>query len=83
MKVKGGVQVHNVFKGIVVGVLGFVVWLLTSVVGGLREGLGGGRDPVLYGLMFLGFFLMIGGPVVYIGVLPAWGWWKRRRARGG
>ena len=74
---------HDVFKGIVVGILGFLVWFGVSVVGGLMEGIGGGRDPLLYGLMFVGFFLMVGGPVVYIGVLPAVAWLRRRRAREG
>ena len=74
---------HNIFKGIVVGILGFIVWFLASVVGGLLEGLGGGRDPFLYGLVIIAGLTMIGGPVVYIVVLPVAGWLKRRRAHGG
>ena len=72
---------HNVFKGIVVGVLGFVLWLVASFVGGAITGLGGPALPVLFLGMYLGFFVMVGGPVVYIVVLPVAGWIKRRRAR--
>ena len=70
---------HNVFKGIVVGFLGLIVWLLASLIGGIMEGLSGVRDPVLYALMTLGFFIMVGGPLCYIVVIPIVNWWRRRR----
>ena len=70
---------HNVFKGVVVGILGFIVWFVVSVVYGIGQGLGGGGNPTLDALMYLGFALMVGGPVVYIVILPIWGWWRGRR----
>ena len=71
---------HNVFKGIVVGILGFIVWFVVSVVYGIGQGLGGGANLTLDALMALGFTLMIGGPVVYIVVLPIVGWWRGRHS---
>ena len=60
---------HNVFKGIVVGVLGFFFWFLSSVVEGLAR-VGGEPTATGSALMYLGFLLMVGGPVVYILVMP-------------
>ena len=72
---------HNVFKGIVVGVLGFFVWFLASIPLGISDAFGGAQDPTFYTIMVLGFLIMVGGPVVYVVVLPVAGWVKRRRAR--
>jgi len=71
--------VHNVFKGIVVGILGFIVWFVVSVVYGIGLGLGGGEDPTIEAFRALGFALMVVGPVVYVVILPIWGWWRGRR----
>ena len=59
----------NVFKGIVVGVLGFLVWLFSSVVGGTLEAFGTYSSGLRF-FMYLGGILMIAGPLVYIVVIP-------------
>ena len=74
---------HNVFKGIVVGILGLIVWFLASIPLGISAAFGGAQDPLFYTIMVAGFLAMVGGPVVYIGILPAVAWLRRRRARDG
>lgn len=71
---------HNVFKGIVVGFIGFIIWFIVSVIYGIGTGLGAGENPTFSSFMYLGFFLMVGGPVVYIVILPIWGWWRKKRS---
>jgi len=73
---------HNVFKGIAVGVLGAILWTLFSVLQGVGEAFGT-PEPFFEAFMMIGFALMIGGPVVYIVVIPAVGWLRRRRSREG
>jgi len=70
---------HDVFKGIVVGFIGFIMWILVSIPLGIGEAVGVARDPVLNAALYLGFTLMVGGPVVYIVILPIWVWWRGRR----
>ena len=77
---RGEEKLHNVFKGIVVGFIGFVLWFVVSVVYSIGTGLGGGENSTFNAFMFLGFFRMIGGPVVYIVILPIRGWWRRKRS---
>ena len=57
---------HNVFKGIIVGFIGFIIWFGVSVIYGIGLGLGAGENPTFNAFMFLGFFIMIGGPLVYM-----------------
>jgi hypothetical protein len=73
---------HDVFKGIVVGFIGFVVWALFSVLEGVNMVV---ASPTAFGQtgMSIGFALMVGGPVVYILIIPVAGWLRRRRNRGG
>lgn len=73
---------HDVFKGIVVGFIGLIVWLLASIPAGIEHVLVGTEEPIVTPFMALGFFLMVGGPAVYIVILPVASWWRRRR-RGG
>ena len=77
---RGGEKLHNVFKGIVIGFIGFVIWFGVSVIYGIGTGLGGGENPTFNAFMYLGFFLMVGGPVVYIVILPILGLWRRKRS---
>lgn len=71
---------HNFFKGIIVGFIGFVIWFGVSVIYGIGLGLGGGENPTLNAFMFLGFFIMVGGPIIYIVILPVLGWWRKKRS---
>ena len=71
---------HNVFKGIVIGFIGLIVWVLFSVPLGIDAALGVAENPMFHTLMVLGFLLMVGGPAVYIVILPIWGWWRRKRS---
>lgn len=72
---------HDVFKGIVVGFIGLVIWVGASIPAGIDAALGTTTSPVFEALMYLGFFIMVGGPLVYIVVLPVTGWLRSRRAR--
>ena len=74
---------HDVFKGIVVGFIGLVIWVLASIPAGIDAALGTTTSPLFDAFMVLGFFLMIGGPVVYIVVLPVRDWLRRHRTREG
>ena len=69
---------HNVFKGIVVGCLGYLVWFLSGFVSAFTAGLTG-EGSAFQVATVIGFGLMVGGPVVYIIVLPVAGWLRRRR----
>lgn len=73
---------HNVFKGIVVGFIGFIVYVLFGVVEGFNRAFGEATAIGTAGT-FLGFALMVIGPVGYIVVLPIAGWLKRRKNKGG
>jgi len=73
--------VHNVFKGIVVGFIGLVIWVAASIPAGIDAAFGATTPPFIEAFITLGFVLMILGPIVYIVVLPVAGWVKRRRAR--
>ena len=80
---RGEDELHDVFKGIIVGALGFGVWFGVSVVYGIGTGLGGPDNPVFEAFMVIGFALMIGGPLIYIVILPVWGWWRSKRSAWG
>ena len=71
---------HNTFKGIVVGFIGFILWGFFSVVEGVNETFGAVTAFGHTGTA-VGFALMTLGPLVYGAVLPAVGWVKRRRRR--
>ena len=62
--------------------MGFVIWVFASVYTAVEK-YSTGPNPMGWAFMYLGFFIMVGGPVLYIVVLPVAGWLKRRRARGG
>lgn len=70
---------HNVFKGIVVGFIGLVIWLLFSVLWAVTDFMGD-EAGLWHNGMYLGFAIMLGGPIIYIVVLPVAGWLRRRRA---
>ena len=68
---------HNAFKGIMVGLIGLALWVSFSIVEAFAEL---AEDPNLFGLggMYLGFILMVGGPIIYIIVIPAVNRLRRR-----
>jgi len=63
-------MVGNFLKGLGCLFGGFVVWVLASFVGALGEIATGTIDPFFYGLMVLGYFVMIVGPIVFWVVFP-------------
>jgi hypothetical protein len=69
----------NFLIGLGVGASGAVLWVLTSAVGGFGEGLGGEPLPVLHLLMYSGFAVMVGGPLVFWVIRPVVNLIKRRR----
>lgn len=72
---------HNIFKGIITGFVGLVIWVLFSIPMGIDAALEAPENPTFRFLMTLGFALMVLGPAIYIVVLPAVGWLKKRQAR--
>ncbi len=66
------------FMGLVVGVLGLIVWLVASVIEGLVRGVEG-KGSWVYSLVVLGFLLMIGGPVFFWLLRPLWNKVRRQR----
>ncbi len=74
---------HDVFKGIVVGFIGLIIWVLASIPIGVNRAIGVADDPIVSTFMLLGFLLMVGGPAVYIVIIPVVNWWRRRRAPEG
>jgi hypothetical protein len=67
--------------GFGIGVLGAIIWVLVSIVVGVGEGLGSHAPAVLYALLYIGFFAMVGGPLAFWLILPIRRAIKRRRAR--
>ena len=67
--------------GLGIGVGGAILWLLVSLIGGIGEGLGGKTPAFVYVILYLSFFVMVGGPIAFWIVLPIRGYRKRRRSR--
>jgi predicted branched-subunit amino acid permease len=70
---------RNFGIGLGIGLLGAILWVISSVVGGIGEGLGGERLIVLRILMYIGFIVMFVGPLVWWIVLPLVNIIRRRR----
>lgn len=60
----------NFALGLIIGLLGIIVWLIASVIGGFGEGVSGEKEPVLYGLMSVGFLLIFLGPLTFWVIVP-------------
>ncbi len=60
----------NFIIGLVTGLLGVLLWVLSSFVAGVGEGLGAEPLPILHTLMTVGFVVMITGPAIFWVVLP-------------
>jgi len=77
--------VGSFFKGLALGLLGLLVWIVASVITGVSqagEDLGGQETPVaFYVFVGIGFAVMVGGPLLYWFVLPIVGLVRRRRRR--
>jgi hypothetical protein len=74
-------KAKNFLIGLGIGVLGAILWIAASVTGGFIEGFSGERDSVLYALMVIGFFVMVGGPFTFWIILPIRRAMKKRRSR--
>jgi len=79
--------VGSFFKGLALGLLGLLLWIVASVITGVSqagEDLGGQETPVLfYVFVGIGFAVMIGGPLLYWFVFPIVGYLRRRRPTPG
>jgi len=61
----------NLLSGFIYFIGGAMLWLITSLIGGTIEGLGGGgRNQLLLVLMYIGGIIMIIGPIVYWIIIP-------------
>jgi len=56
--------------GLGIGLLGVILWLVSSLIAGVGEGLGAEPLPLLHALVTIGFVIMIGGPVFFWLILP-------------
>ena len=65
--------------GLVIGLVGAVLWVLVSLVGGAGEAIIGEVNPTLRVLMYIGGVVMVGGPLVFWVILPI----RRRISRRG
>jgi len=72
----------NILNGLVLLILGLILWILSSVVEAFITFPTGGHTWLFY-VMALGFFVMIGGPVVFWAIIPIRNWIRRRRTRKG
>lgn len=61
------------------GLVGFIVWVIVSVIGGVGEAIDGTKDPYLLTALYASFVVMTLGPVLFWFVVPAAGFWGRRR----
>jgi len=68
----------NILNGLVLLILGLILWIIASVVEAFLEFPTGQQTPMIY-VMALGFLVMIGGPVVFWIILPIRNWIRRRR----
>lgn len=68
----------NFIIGLGIGLLGALLWVLSSVVAGTGEGLGAEPLPILHTLMTVGFVVMVAAPVIFWIVLPIWKLVKRK-----
>lgn len=63
-------KMGNALNGLLLLVCGATLWITGSGIGAMMVILVGGTTQVFYELRWLGFVVMIGGPVVYWIVVP-------------
>ena len=68
----------NILNGLVLLILGLILWIVSSVVEGIISFPTRTHTPLIY-VMAIGFFVMIGGPVVYWIIIPIRNLIRRRR----
>ncbi len=67
--------------GLGIGILGAILWFVASVTGGTIEGLGGARSSIIMAFVYIGFFVMVLGPLTFWIILPIRRAWKKRRSK--
>lgn len=65
---------RNLVIGLVLGMLGAILWLLASFFAGFGEVVSGESPPDKVGLAIAGFVVMFGGPLVFWIILPIIKW---------
>jgi hypothetical protein len=71
--------VKNFAIGLGIGLLGAILWIISSVVGGVGEGLGGEPPTIIRVFMYIGFIVMFVGPVLWWIIIPLVKLTRRRR----
>jgi len=71
----------NILNGLVLLILGLILWIVSSVVEAFITFPTRGQTPLIY-VMALGFLVMIGGPIVYWIIIPIRNLIQRRHGRG-
>jgi hypothetical protein len=64
--------------GLGIGLLGAIMWLVASLIGGVIEGFGGGRSTNLMVLLYIGGVVMVGGPLTWWIIIPIRDRWRKR-----
>ena len=79
----GGIreEMGNILNGLVLLILGLILWIVSSVVEAFITFPTRGQTPLIY-VMALGFLVMIGGPIVYWIIIPIRNLIQRRHGRG-
>ena len=57
--------------------LGAILWIVASVVGGIDEAFSGEADSVLLSLVVIGFVVMFCGPLTFWIILPIVNFFRR------
>ena len=65
-----GETTGNALNGLLLLMVGAVLWIVASFAGAIGEVATGEANPGALGLMIIGFLVMIGGPVWYWIVTP-------------
>ena len=56
--------------GLGLAILGALLWIMASVIGGVGKGIGSSVPPVISFFMYLGFAVMILAPLTFWVILP-------------
>lgn len=70
---------RNFGIGLGLGILGALLWVVASVLGGIGQAMKSPAPPIVTAFMTIGFIVMFLGPLVFWIILPIRNWLKRRK----
>lgn len=68
----------NFAIGLVLLMLGALVWFISSLFAGVGQAVGEPAPLIIQVFVPIGFFVMIGGPLTFWVVIPVWRYLRRR-----